>query len=295
MDGVGLTGGGELRFALLLLVLLLTPPLNAQQNEWSPVEQALGRAGTLSGGVYKVSFPRTDLQVSIGKTRLEPAAALGTWMAFRRSGADVVADGDLVVTAAELAPLTSALTESGIEISAIHNHLAGERPSVYYVHFFYRGRLEQVLAGLKRALSVTATPMLTAPADHPAVLPYDREPIEKTLGVKGSPKGVVLLFSFPREHAIHMREAELPPAMGMATAINFQPSPAGVAATGDFVLQESEAGTVVKKLREQGVLLTALHNHLMEDEPRTVFLHFWVEGPGQEVAAKLKRALDELR
>src|SRR5688500_1205315 len=126
---------------LFFLLVLFTLPSLAQQQDWTAVEESLGRACTLLTGVCKVSFPRNDLQVRVGETELEPAAALGTWMAFRRDRSGVVADGDLVVTAEELGPVTSALVESGLEISAIHNHIAGDRPAVYYVHFFFQGGL----------------------------------------------------------------------------------------------------------------------------------------------------------
>jgi hypothetical protein len=281
-----------MRRAVLLFVILVALPVSAQQDDWTAVENALGRAGRFSAGVYKVSFPRTDLHVSIGKTRLEPSAALGTWMAFRHAGNVVVADGDLVVTSDELGPVTSALIQSGLEVSAIHNHLAGERPVVYYVHFFFHGELARALEGIKSALAATGTPTGKVSPKQPQGLPYDRAGIEKVLGVEGSLNGVVLGFSFPRKHPIHMHGQELAPAMGMATAINFQPSPLGVAATGDFVLRENEVAKVVKQLRQDEVLLTALHNHLLDDEPRLAFLHFWVEGEPKMVAEKLKRALD---
>lgn len=261
--------------------------------DWSVVERVLGRAGTLKDGVYKVAFPRTDLHVRIGRTPVLAAAALGSWMAFRqnRSGSDVVADGDLVLLESEVNPVISALVEHGIEVSAVHNHLVEEQPKVMYVHFFARGDLEKIAQGLKAALAATRTP--TGPASpSKAALTLEFAPIAAILGKPGTVNGAVLAFSFPRQHAISMRGATLPPAMGMATAINFQASPQGVAATGDFVLNQAEVNPVIAALRQGGVKVTAVHNHLLDDDPHTFFVHFWAEGKADVVAKALRAALD---
>ncbi|MGH9649349.1 MAG: DUF1259 domain-containing protein, partial [Terriglobales bacterium] len=128
-----------------------------------------------------------------------------------------------------------------------------------------------------------------------AAMTLDRKTIEEILGKPGTVNGAVLAFSFPRQHAIAMHGATLPPAMGMATAINFQPSPAGVAATGDFVLREAEVNPVIAALRQGEVKVTAVHNHLLDDDPRTVFVHFWAEGKAEPVAKSLRAALDRLQ
>ena len=271
------------------LLLLATAAVAQAAPDWSVVERVLGRAGKLQDGVYKVGFPRTDLHVRMGRTPVLAAAALGSWMAFRKdeagagSGSDVVADGDLVLLESEVNPVISALVEHGIEVSAVHNHLAEEQPKVMYVHFFARGDLEKITQGLKAALAATATP--TGPAaPSKAAVTFDRKAIEEVLGKPGTVNGAVLAFSFPRKHSIAMHGATLPPAMGMATAINFQPSPAGVAATGDFVLREAEVNPVIAALRSGGVKVTAVHNHLLDDDPHTFFVHFWAEGKPEVVA-----------
>jgi len=288
----------------LSTVLLLAAAAAAQSGpDWGVVERVLGRAGKLQDGVYKVGFPRTDLRVRMGRTPVLAAAALGSWIAFRQDGtgagsgsdvgAGVVADGDLVLLESEVNPVISALVEHGIEVSAVHNHLTGEQPEVLYVHFFARGELGKVAEGLKAALNATKTPTGPAtPSPSKAALSFDRKPIENALGKPGTVNGAVLAFAFPRQHAIAMHGATLPPAMGMATAINFQPSPAGVAATGDFVLREAEVNPVITALRSGGVKVTAVHNHLLDDDPHTVFVHFWAEGKPEPVAKALRAALD---
>lgn len=276
-------------------VLLAAAAIAQTAPDWSVAERTLGRAGKLQDGVYKVGFPRTDLHVRMGRTPVLPAAALGSWMAFRQdgaeSGSDVVADGDLVLLESEVNPVLSALVEHGIEVSAVHNHLAEEQPKVMYVHFFARGELGKIAAGLKAALNATRTP--TGPASpSKAALTLEFAPIAAILGKPGTVNGAVLAFSFPRQHAISMHGAALPPSMGMATAINFQHSPQGVAATGDFVLKEAEVNPVITALRSGGVKVTAVHNHLLDDDPHTVFVHFWAEGKPEAVAKALRAALD---
>jgi hypothetical protein len=282
-------------------VLLLAAIGTAQAGpDWSVAERTLGRAGKLQDGVYKVGFPRTDLHVRMGRTPVLAAAALGSWMAFRKddagAGSDVVADGDLVLLEPEVSGVLSALEEHGIEVSALHNHLTGEQPEVLYVHFFARGELGKVAEGLKAALDATKTPTgPAAPSLSKAALSFDQKSIEAILGKPGTVNGAVLAFAFPRKHAIAMHGATLPPAMGMATAINFQPSPAGVAATGDFVLKEAEVNPVIAALRAGGVKVTAVHNHLLDDDPHTFFVHFWAEGKPEAVAKALRGALDRLQ
>jgi len=278
---------------LLILVFMLSLVASAQTApDFSNVEKTLGRAGKFADGVYKVGFPRTDLSVKIGATQVYPAAGLGSWMAFRKDeGTNFVADGDLVLLAAEVNPAISALQDGGIEVSAVHNHLIGEEPQVMYVHFFGRAPLEKLTAALHNALAATKTPT-APPPPAPAVPLAGKKEIEAAMGKPGAENGSVLAFAFPRTNMIAMHQATLAPSMGMATAINFQPSPKGVAATGDFVLRESEVAGVMASLRKDGILVTALHNHLLDDEPRMVFMHFWAEGKPADVAAALRRALD---
>ena len=279
----------------LLFIIAISFTCFAQsQADFAVAQHILGREGKFQAadGVEKFSFPRTDLSVSIGATRLEPAAALGSWIAFRRSGSGFVADGDLVLRAAEVGPVISALIGGGVEIAGIHNHLVGEVPAVTYVHFFARGQIEQLASTFRSALNVTATP-LAAPSPPAKPQPFaHQDVIEKILGKSGAPNGKALAFSFPRSHPITMHGETLPPSMGMATAVNFQSSPQGVAATGDFVLTSEEVPKVLAVLRKNGIQVTALHNHLLDDRPAMYFMHFWAEGKAESVAAGLKQALD---
>jgi hypothetical protein len=267
-------------------------PSKAELEQWAPVAKIIGKAGSLQNGIYKIGLPRTDLNVHIGETRVEPAAGLGSWMAFTFAETDTICDGDLVLTPTEVNPVISALQAGGIEVSAIHNHLIGEEPQVMYLHFFGKGKWDELAKTLKSALEATKTPITTITAA--VVMPDlpDQDVIEQNMGKKGTHSGMVLQFGFPRDYTISMHHQGLAPAMGMATSLNFQRSTKGVAATGDFVLRENQVQSVVKVLRAGGVWVTAMHNHLLDDEPRMVFVHFWAEGPAGHVSKALRAALD---
>lgn len=277
----------------LLAVTAMAAGQEQKAADWALVESTLGRAGKLDRGVYKVTFPRTDLRVRIGSTSVDAAAALTSWMAFRQDSGGAVVDGDLALLESEVTPVVSTLALNGFEIAAIHNHLMSERPRVMFVHFFARGDLGKMTSGLKNALAQTKTPRAPAAAESKPA--YDTKAIESVLGRAGTANGDVLSFSFPREHRISTHSVVLPPAMGMATGINFQSSPAGVAATGDFVLREGEVEAVIDVLRAGGITVTAVHTHLLDAEPRMMFLHFWAEGAPVTVAKTLKTALEQTK
>jgi hypothetical protein len=284
-----------LSFIFLSMNILAVAQGATAAADWSKVESIFNRPGSLQGGIYKVSFPRTDLHVSIGATAVEPAAGLGSWIAFRQEGSQAVADGDLVLLDSEVNPVLAALTGRHVQITAIHNHLIEEHPHVMYVHFFGKDDAGALAEALKAALQKTATPMGPPAKPAPVALPFDEKAIEQALGKTGTVNGRVLAFGFPRSHEIHMQGELLTPAMGMATAINFQPSPQGVAATGDFVLKENEVQKVATALIANKIKVTAMHNHLLSDDPHMVFVHFWAEGPLPEVAKGLRQALDAVQ
>jgi hypothetical protein len=283
----------------LLPVLLLLPAMGgafqspAATSDYTPLAKLFGSHGSEQNGIYKASFPRKDLQVHIGDVLVQPALGLGSWAAFREEGSKTVVDGDLVVTAAELAPVLSALIASHLEITAVHNHLVGEEPEVMYVHFFGQGTTADLGRALQQVLAKTATPTGPAPPATSTAFPQDlQKTLESTLKATGKANGSVLAFSFPGKHDISMHGAGLAPAMGMATAINFQSTAAGVATTGDFVLLEQQVNPVIAILRNGDVQVTAVHNHLLDDSPRMVFVHFWANGNPESIAATLRKALD---
>jgi len=262
------------------------------------IDRAIGKSGqSMPGDVYRVAFPRSDLNVMVGAVKVKPGFALGSWAAFKANGAQAIAHGDLVLTDAEINPVISALQQHNFEITALHNHLINESPSVMYLHFWGQGPAATLAASVKDALSKTRTPM-TAPAAGAAPpaddLPADQ--IQQAIGVKGTVTNGVLGLSVPRPETIQMMGVTLPPSMGMATAINFQSAGGGkVASTGDFVMLADEVNKVARQLRNHDIAITALHNHMLHGSPDLYFMHFWGEGDATAVATGLKAALGELK
>ena len=259
------------------------------------IDKALGRTGQMQdGGVYKVSAPRSDLKVTVNGIAIRPGLALGSWMAFKRAGTDAIAHGDLVLLEREINPVISALQQGGMEITAVHNHAMGVAPVIMYVHFWGRGPEGQLAQRLATVLSKTATPAASSAA--PDTTPFaGAEVLQTALGLKGTVRNGVLALTVPRPEKITMMGVELPPSMGMATALNFQGTDDGkVAGTGDFVMIGDEVNRVAKALRDHDIEITALHSHMIHGSPELYFMHFWTVGPPETVGAGLKSALAQL-
>jgi hypothetical protein len=265
--------------------------------DWSSVEQALGRKGTPSpGDVMRFSFPRSDLRVNLAGTQLRPALALGSWVAFKRiGGGHAMIMGDLVLTEDEIGPVMQRLQQEGVEQTALHNHLQGESPHVMYMHIAAHGDEAKLAQAVHDALTLSKTPLGPAPAPSAATgIDLDTLSVARALGVAGRINGGVYQVSVPRAETIRDSGMEVPPSMGVATAINFQPTGGGKAAiTGDFVLRASEVNPVIRALGTNGINVTALHSHMINEEPRLFFMHFWANDDAVKLARELRAALDQ--
>ena len=274
--------------------------------DWSAVDQALGRRGTMQpGDVMKYGFPRSDLQVTVEGVPLKPALALGSWIAFRQvGGGRALMMGDLVLTDDEVEPVMLALQQGGVEQMALHNHLLHETPRVMYMHVMARGDAATIARSIRAALGESRTPMpASGPANEPAPagpaaaapIDLDTAGVARALGASGKVNGGVYQVSVPRAARVTERGIEIPPAMGVATAINFQPTGGGKAAvTGDFVMVASEVNPVIRALREHDIQVTALHGHMLTETPRLFFMHFWANDDAVALARGLRAALDRM-
>jgi Domain of Unknown Function (DUF1259) len=283
--------------AILALATFITT--NAQQtasNEWKPVEDALGRKGSIQpGDVCKFSMPRSDLKVTVAGTPIKAGLALGSWAAFKRTGNDAVVMGDLVLTESEVEPVMEKLQQEGVEVTAVHNHLQNESPRVMYMHIAGHEDAVKLATALKGALALTKTPAAapTPPAQEQN-LSFDTAQVDQALGHKGKNNNGIYQLSIPRAEKINDMGIEVPASMGTATAINFQPTGSGKAAiTGDFVLIGKEVNPVIKALRDNGIMVTALHSHMLTEEPRLFFMHFWANDDAVKLAKGVKAALDK--
>ncbi|HSL04893.1 MAG TPA: DUF1259 domain-containing protein [Nitrospiraceae bacterium] len=262
------------------------------------IAREVGKAGEIQGDVYKISLPRTDLQVTVEGVLLKPGLALGSWIAFKTVGQGAVAHGDLVLGEDEVAPVVRELGEHGVRITALHNHLMHELPRVMFLHFWGQGEAGKLAQQLKQALSKTKTPIGEAKKGETPEeeVGFDPEQIQATLGLKGTVKNGVLHVSVPRPETVTESGVELPPSMGTATAINVQGAGAGkVAATGDFVMTRDEVNRVANALVENRIKVTALHNHLVHSTPDLYFMHFWANDSAEKVAKGLRAGLDAMK
>jgi hypothetical protein len=288
--------GARLAF---FVVLAAVAPLNrkcfAQTSpEWKPVETALGRTGKVQpDGVLKFGMPRKDLKVTVAGTPIKPGLALGSWCAFSSSGDSAMVMGDLVLIEDEVASVMAKLQAGGIDISALHNHVLHETPRVMYMHIAGHGNAVKLAQAIHDALAETGTPAETPAAASTSKIDLDTDKIDQALGRKGKDNAGIYQFSVPRAETIRDHGMEIPASMGISTAINFQPTGNGKAAiTGDFVLLGSEVNLVISALRENDIQVTALHSHMLNEEPRLFFTHFWANDDAVKLAQGLKAALD---
>ncbi|KAB1077434.1 DUF1259 domain-containing protein [Methylobacterium soli] len=307
--------------ALLGLVACVNAAPAAE--EWQQaIATGLGKPGTaMPGNVYRVGLPRTDLKVTLDGVQLKPAFALGSWLAFQKTGdSDVMVMGDLVLTEDEVNPVMRRLVENGVEITAVHNHLLRASPSTLYMHVSGHGTPSKLSETLREALGASRTPFggATAGGTPPSgkagpasagegpvpvqatvpdqALDLDTGTIERTIGRKGKVNGGVYAVSVPRAETPKDHGMVVPEAMGSAIAINFQPTGGGKAAIiGDFVLTADEVNPVIKALRANDIEVTALHNHMLDDEPRLFFMHFWANDDAAKLAKGLRDALDQVK
>ena len=280
-----------------LATLLLAAPAWAAPD-WAKGDAALGRPGVEQpDGVRRYGFPRSDLRVVLDGVSIEPSLALGSWAAFQPMGDEVMVMGDLVLTHEEVNPVMTRLLQGGYTITALHNHLLRSAPGTMYMHIAAHGDPVRLAAALRQAISASRTPISppSLGAGAPSRLNLNSDALDELMGAEGRVNGGVLQYSIPRAERLMDGGMVTPQSMGTATAINFQPTGGGKAAiTGDFVLIASEVDRVLRALRANDIEVTALHNHMLNDEPRLFFLHFWANDDAAKLARGLRSALDTM-
>ena len=287
-----------LRGILFVGAVLASATAGAQDIDWQKVDATLGRKANVTADVHRYGFPRSDLTVTLDGVSIKPALALGSWVAFKPMHGEVMVMGDLVLLEAEVNPVMAKLVANGVEITAVHNHLLRASPAPFYMHVGGHGDAVKLATAIHDALAESKTP-LEAPASAPtaAAVDLDVKQLDEILGTKGRQAGGVYQFSVPRRDAISEDGMAITPPgpMGVATGINFQPTGGGKAAiTGDFVLAGNEVNPVIKALRDNGIEVTALHSHMLAEEPRLFFMHFWANDDAVKLAKGLHAALEKM-
>src|SRR5471032_1760292 len=280
-----------------LVAASFTTAATSQEIDWQKVDDAFGRKPAVSGDAHRYGFPRTDLTVTLEGVTIKPALALGGWIAFKPAHGGAMVMGDLVLLETEINPVMLKLIEGGLEITAVHNHLLRANPATFYMHVGGHGDPAKMAAAIRDALGASKTPLATPAAAAPAPqVDLDTAQLDQLIGVKGQANGGVYQFNVPRREPIKENDMVMAPVgpMGVAIAINFQPAGGGKAAiTGDFVLTNDEVNPVIKALRANGIEVTALHSHMLDEQPRLFFLHFWAVDDALKLARGLRAALDK--
>jgi hypothetical protein len=281
-----------------LLAAFLPGVAAAQEVDWQKVDDAFGRKAAVTGDVHRYGFPRSDLKVTLDGVAIKPGLALGGWVAFKPAHGGVMVMGDLVLLETEINPVMAKLIAGGLEITAVHNHLLRASPATFYMHVGGMGDPVKLAKAIHDGLAVSKTPLATpaAPAAQPTI-DLDTAELDKVMGVKGRANGGVYQFGIPRRDPVTQEGIALAPAgpLGMAVGIGFQPTGNKKAAiTGDFVMTADEVNPVLRTLRENGIEVTALHSHMLNEQPRLFFMHFWANDDAVKLAKGLRAALDKM-
>jgi Domain of Unknown Function (DUF1259) len=282
---------------LLIISATLSGAAHAEDIAWSKVDQAMGRAAAVSQDVHRYGFPRTDLSVTLDGVTIKPALALGGWVAFKPMGNQAMVMGDLVLLESEVNPVMLKMIEGGLDITAVHNHLLRASPATFYMHVGGHGDPAKMAAVIHDALAVSKTPLsMPAAAAPPPAVDLDTAQLDQIMGAKGQANGGVYQFNVPRRDPVSMDGmAMTPPApLGAAIGINFQPTGGGKAAiTGDFLITADEVNPLIRTLRQNGIEVTAIHSHMLDEQPRMFFVHFWANDDALKLAKGLRAALDK--
>jgi len=268
---------------------------SAQDIDWKKVDEALGRTAAVTGDVHRYGFPRSDLTVTLDGVAIKPALALGGWAAFKPMQGGAMVMGDLVLLETEINPVMAKLIENGLEITAVHNHVLRGNPATFYMHIAGHGDPVKLATAIHAALAESKTPLTAPAAAPPPAIDLDTAQLDQIIGAKGQNNGGVYQLAVPRRDPITENGTPIAPAgpLGLATAMGFQPTGGGKAAiTGDFVLIGEEVNPVIKALRSNGIEVTAVHSHMLTEQPRLFFLHFWANDDALKLARGLRAALD---
>ena len=285
----------NLTLLTLLAVMALPPLAKAADIDWKKVDAALGKTAAVSGEVHRYGIPRSDLHVTLDGVAIKPALALGGWVAFAPMHGEAMVMGDLVLLESEITPVMTKLLDGGLDITAIHNHILRASPATFYMHVGGHGEPEKMAAVIRSALSASKTPFdppATTAGPAPAI-DLDTAKLDQIMGVKGTATGGVYQFGVPRRDPAMESGTRVNTPLGGANAINFQPTGNGKAAiTGDFLVTGNEVNPLIRALRAGDIEVTAIHSHMLDEQPRMFFIHFWANDDALKLARSVRTALE---
>jgi hypothetical protein len=277
----------------------MTPAAMANGVDTATIERILGMKGKWSNGEYKVTIPQNDLSVEVDGFKIIPAMGLSTWVAFAPAPNGVMLMGDLIVTETDLAPVQQEIIRQGLTTSAIHNHFVRNHPNILFMHLGGMGNTEALTQKAKAVLDKIKQVRNGDPAKGNAsteAVPntLDTKRLDEILRYKAEFSKGVYKYTIGRPD-VKLMEHGVPVStfLGFNTWAAFQGTPERAAVAGDFTMLENEVGPVLKALIGNGIEVVALHNHMVHEQPRIFFLHYWGVGNAEQLARGLRAALDE--
>jgi hypothetical protein len=261
------------------------------------IERITGLKGKVNKGEYKITIPQNDLNVEVDGFKIIPPMGLGTWVAFTPATNGMMIMGDLILTEADLKPVQQEVIAQGLSITAIHNHFVRNNPNVMYMHIGGSGKTEDMAQKVKSVLgkineSRGHNPAAAQVAD--VTYTIDSKKLDDIVGYKGELSKGVYKYTIGRPD-VQLKEHGVPVStfLGFNTWAAFQGTPAHAAVAGDFTMLENEVAPVIKALVENGIEVVAVHNHMVHEQPRIFFLHYWGVGNAESLARGLRAAINQ--
>jgi ketosteroid isomerase-like protein len=289
----------KLIFAALALAVAGNVAAVACDLNADKVGQAIGvKATTTADGVVRVGWPRSDVKVTVDGMSLRPFAGLGSWAAFQKTEHGAMLMGDTVVFQDEVNPAIDAALANGIEITGLHNHFFFDEPKVYFMHIGGEGCPDKLAQGvravwdaIKQVRSAKAEPARQIDEKVPAPGSLDAERLAAIIGSKGVTEDGIVKITIGRQSMMHGEKFS--GNMGLTTWAAFSGSDTLAAIDGDFAMTAAEVQPVLKSLRQGGINVVALHNHMVGEQPAYYFVHFWGKGEATQLARAVRQALDD--
>jgi hypothetical protein len=276
--------------------VIVCPP-GSSKLDIATIERVTGMKGVEKNGEYKITIPQNDLKIVVDEFKIIPPMGLGSWAAFTPCGDSAMVMGDIILTETDLAPVQQEVIRQGFAITAIHNHFVRNRPNVMYMHVDSRGKAEALSISVKSIFDKVKESRGGDPKASPAdsvTNTLNIALLDSIIGHKGELNKGVYKYTIGRPD-VALQEHGIPVStfMGFNTWAAWQGTSERAAVAGDFTMLEDEVKPVIKALVENGIEVVAVHNHMVHEEPRIFFLHYWGVGNAEKLAKGLKSALDQ--
>jgi hypothetical protein len=261
------------------------------------IEQITGMKGIEKNGEYKITVPQNDLKIVVDGFKIIAPMGLGSWAAFTPCGDSAMVMGDIILTETDLKPVQQEVIKQGFAITAIHNHFVRNRPNVMYMHIDRSADITTLSNGVKaifeKVKEVRGKDPKAEKGDS-VVSKLNIARLDSIIGSKGEQSKGVYKYTIGRPD-VKLTEHGIPVSsfMGFNTWAAWQGTTEKAAVAGDFTMLENEVAPVIKTLVENGIEVVAVHNHMVHEDPKIFFLHYWGVGNADQLAKGLRAALDK--